>query len=435
MVDQPLTIVIIFDHASITGGQAKVAFDSAVGLKRHGHRPIVFAAAGPVSPQLVEAGIETVCLDQCDLVGNPSRVAAAVQGIWNGAAARALEALLARLPREGTIIHVHGWAKALSPSIAGPIARSGLPALYTIHEYFQFCPNGGFYNYQDDHVCTLKPLSAACWTTNCDSRNYARKLWRNVRLTVAKHVAHLPDVFSDYVAISRFQRAVVAPLVPAGARLHDVSNPISIPNLGPKADPGAGEVIFVGRLSPEKGTLLYAEAARRAGMVPTFVGDGPVAGELAARYPEARLLGWTDPAGVQRAMRAARALVFPSLWYEGQPLTVLEAKGLGVPVIVSDACAGREEVIDGVTGMWFKSGDADDLARALEASRDDGAIIAMSRAASEAYWADPPTLDTHVAKILGVYRSMLSRIDEGLPAERSTKPFHAVPLGTGALTP
>ncbi len=434
MADQPLTIVIVFDHASVTGGQAKVAFDSAVGLKRHGHRPIVFAAAGPISPDLVAAGIETVCLDQSDLVGNPSRAAAAVQGIWNVAAARALEALLARLPRGETIVHVHGWAKALSPSIAGPIARSTLPAIYTIHEYFQFCPNGGFYNYQDHHVCTLKPLSTACWTTNCDSRSYARKLWRNVRLTAAKHVAHLPDVFSDYVAISRFQRAIVAPLVPAAARLHDVANPISIPDFGPKADPCAGEVIFVGRLSPEKGTFLFAEAARRAGMVPTYVGDGPVAGELAARYPEARLLGWTDPAGVQRAMRAARALVFPSLWYEGQPLTVLEAKGLGVPVIVSDACAGREEVEDGVTGLWFKSGDADDLARALAATRDDAAVAAMSLAATQAYWVDPPTLDAHVAKILDIYQGMLSRVSGRVPAETSTKAYHAVSLGTGAAT-
>ena len=258
---------------------------------------------------------------------------------------------------------------------------------------------------------------------------------RNVRLSAAKHVAHLPDVFSDYVAISRFQRAIVAPLVPAAARLHDVSNPISIPNLGPKADPGAGDVIFVGRLSPEKGAFLYAEAARRAGMVPTYVGDGPIAGDLAARYPEARLLGWSDPAGVQRAMRAARALVFPSLWYEGQPLTVLEAKGLGVPVIVSDACAGREEVADGVTGLWFKSGDADALARALTSTRDDDAIAGMSLAASEAYWADPPTLDVHVAKILGIYHGMLSRVGQGVPAERSTRPFHAAPLGSGALAP
>ena len=416
MADQPLTVVIIFDHASITGGQAKVAFDSAVGLKAQGHHPIVFAAAGPVSPKLVEAGVETVCLDQSDLVGNPSRAAAAVQGLWNVPAARALDALLARLPRDSTIVHVHGWAKALSPSIAGPIARSRLPAIYTIHEYFQFCPNGGFYNYQDHHVCTLTPLSAACWATNCDSRNYARKLWRNVRLSMAKHIAGLPDVFSDYIAISRFQQSIVGPLVPPAARLHNVRNPISVVDLGPKARPATGDTLFVGRLSPEKGALLYAEASRRAGLAATFVGDGPVAGELAARYPEAKVHGWADPAGVQAAMRSARALVFPSLWYEGQPLTVLEAKALGVPVIVSDACAGREEVADGVTGLWFRSGDPDDLARALTALRDDETVAGMSRAAHAAYWSDPPTLDAHTRTILTIYRSMIeARAGAALP--------------------
>ena len=409
MANSFLTIVICFDHASITGGQAKVAFDSAVGLKRQGHRPIVFAAAGPISPQLLDAGIETVCLDQSDLVGNPSKLAAAVQGIWNAPAAKALGDLLATLPRDSTIVHVHGWAKALSPSIAGPIFRSGLPAIYTIHEYFQFCPNGGFYNYKHHHICALKPMSAACWATNCDSRNYPRKIWRNLRQVAAQHVAHLPDAFTDYIAISDFQRSIVTPYLPKGAALHRVSNPVSVPNLGPKPDPTAGEVIFVGRLSPEKGAFVFAEAARKIGMAPTYVGDGPIAHEIAARYPEAKMLGWMDSAGVQRAMRGARALVFPSLWYEGQPLTVLEAKGLGVPVIVSDACAGREEVEDGVTGRWFRSADTDHLAEVLTALRDDATVASMSNAAHAAFWADPPTVDRHVERLTKVYRGMLDR--------------------------
>ncbi len=409
MVDPKLTVVICFDHASITGGQAKVAFDSAVGLKRQGHRPIIFAAVGPISPQLVEAGIETVCLDQSDLVGNPSKLDAAIQGIWNLKAAKALGELLESVPRDSTIVHVHGWAKALSPSIAGPIAKSGLPAVYTIHEYFQFCPNGGFYNYQKHRVCKLKPMSVACWTTNCDSRSYPRKIWRNLRQVAAQHVAHLPETFTDYIAISSFQEAVVKPLLPPSAILHRVSNPVSVADLGPKSDGASGDIIFVGRLSPEKGAFVFAEAARKIGMVPTFVGDGPLAGQIAERYPEARMLGWMAPAEVHKTMRAARALVFPSLWYEGQPLTVLEAKGLGVPVIVSDACAGREEVEDGVTGRWFKSGDVDDLANALRVLNDGAVAVAMSGAAYDAYWSAPPTLDCHVERLTRVYGSMLER--------------------------
>jgi glycosyltransferase involved in cell wall biosynthesis len=407
MRDQALTIVLCLDHAYMSGGLAKVAIDSAIGLKRAGMRPILFASAGPVAEILQAEGVETVCLGQNDLLGNPSRAKAAIQGTWNAPAAAALKDLLAGLPKERSIVHVHGWAKALSPSIAGPIAASGLPAAYTIHEYFLFCPNGGFYNYQKSHVCHLEPLSAACWATHCDQRSYTRKLWRNARLTLAQKIAHLPEVFSDFITISDFQSEIIAPFVPKSAKLHHLSNPVPVENRGPKADPLAGDVIFVGRLSPEKGTFLFAEAARKIGLVPTFVGDGPVAAELAARYPEARLLGWQSAEAVHALMGGARALVFPSLWYEGQPLTILEAKAFGVPVVVADTCAGRDEVEDGVTGLWFKGGDADDLARALLRLRDDACVARMSAAAYAAYWAKPPTLDRHIDGLLSIYRGML----------------------------
>src|SRR5947209_11603108 len=406
---EPLTIVLCLDHAFVSGGQAKVAFDSAIGLKQAGHRPIVFAAAGPVDEALTAAGVEVVCLGQSDLLGNPSRIAAAVQGTWNKRAADALGRLLGDLPPGRTIVHVHGWAKALSPAIARPIQRSGLPAVYTIHEYFLFCPNGGFYNYQKGHACPLEPLSAACWATHCDSRNYARKLWRNARLTLARDMAHLPEVFSDYIAISRFQIDVVGKRLPGARRLHLVSNPIDVPELGPKPSPTQGDVIFVGRISAEKGPLLFAEAARRAGIIPTYVGDGPAAAELRTKYPEARLLGWQSGSAVREALRAARALVFPSLWYEGQPLTVLEAKGLGTPVIVADGCAGREEIEDGVSGLWFEGGDADDLARMLVQLRDNPLIARLSCNAYGSFWSDPPTLTRHIERISGVYGEMLAR--------------------------
>ncbi len=176
-----LNVVIVLDHASLTGGQAKVAFDSAYGLKARGHNPILFTAAGPIEPRLTAEGIEVHCLGQSDLVGSASRASAALQGVWNAPAARALGDLLGKLPGKDTVVHVHGWAKALSPSIARPIVASGLPTVYTMHEFFLHCPNGGFYNHRAGEICTLKPISGACVATNCDSRHYAHKLWRVAR--------------------------------------------------------------------------------------------------------------------------------------------------------------------------------------------------------------------------------------------------------------
>ncbi|MGJ0506640.1 MAG: glycosyltransferase family 4 protein [Methylocystis sp.] len=404
-----LTVLICADHAHVTGGQAKVALDSALGLAAAGARVIVFAACGPVDPRLAAAGIETVCLGQTDLLANPSRLAAARQGLWNGAAARALGETLARLPREKTIVHVHGWAKALSPAIAGPIRASGLPAAYTMHEYFLHCPNGGFYDFQKDAVCPLIPMSAACWSTHCDSRNYPFKLWRNTRLFVAQHVARLEETFTDIILLSDLQEKVLQNCLRKNAAIHRVTNPVEAEPLGPKGDPTSGDFLFVGRLSPEKGAFLFAEAARRAGVTPVFTGDGPIAGELASRFPQARLLGWRSPPEVRAAMRAARALVFPSLWHETFGLTALEAKAMGTPAIVADACAAREAVADGATGRWFRSGDANALASAIRELMNNAVIADMSRRAYDAYWAAPASRERHVAETLAVYEGMLAR--------------------------
>lgn len=421
MTDQTaaLTIVICSDFAAITGGQAKVAIESAIGLKKQGHRVIFFAATAAPDPSLAAAGIELISLGQHDILSHPSALGAAIQGIWNTDAATALARLLTGLPRDNTVIHVHGWAKALSPHIAGPIAKSGLPAAYTLHEYFMFCPNGGFFNYQTSAVCTLKPLSLDCWRTHCDVRKYPHKLWRAARQVYAEHIAHLPDVFSDYITISAFEETIVDSYIPKRARRHRLPNPVAVEDLGQKADPAKGDIIFVGRLSPEKGAFLFAEAARKIGLVPVFIGDGHIAGELAARYPEAKLLGWQKGDDLRKLMRNARALVFPSLWYETQGLTALEAKALGVPVIVADNCAARDEIEDGVTGLWFKSGDAVDLARALKEMGDDARVTALSRAAYRSYWSAPYTLDRHIAGLVAIYRGMCGIAQDAAAAAAS----------------
>ena len=403
-----LTVVLILDHASVTGGLAKVALDSAVGLKRAGQRPIIFAAAAPLDPRLAAEKIETVCLGQPDLLGNPSKLAAAAQGIWNVTAAARLRGLLAALPRNGTIIHVHGWAKALSPSITAPIRRSRLPAVYTMHDYFLFCPNGGFYNYPAQRICKLKPLSGACWKSNCDSRSYIRKLWRGLRALIVKYTVRMPDVFSDIVLLNNFQTRIVRDYLPRKARIHYLSNPIDSERLGPKSAPADGDFLFVGRLSPEKGTLCFAEAARKAGIKPVFAGNGPMAERLAAEYPEAVLLGWKTPQEVRALMRAARAVIFPSQWYEGQPLTVLEALSLGTPVIVSDACAGRASVEHNVNGLWFASQNADALAAAIKLMQNDDAAARLSRAAYDRFWENPPTLDPHTTQLVRIYDDILA---------------------------
>src|SRR5690606_22069416 len=73
-------------------------------------------------------------------------------------------------------------------------------------------------------------------------------------------------------------------------------------------------------------------------------------------------LGRLESEAVAAEMRSAQALVFPSEWYEGFPMTIVEAFGSGLSVIASNLGAMAEIIENGVTGLLFESGNAADLA-------------------------------------------------------------------------
>jgi glycosyltransferase involved in cell wall biosynthesis len=106
----------------------------------------------------------------------------------------------------------------------------------------------------------------------------------------------------------------------------------------------------------------------------------------------------------------ARCLIFPSLWYETFGLVVEEAAARGIPCIVSDISAASERVIHGITGWRVRTGDIEELARALDAIKDDGVVSAAGVAAFERYWQKPFSLTRHTADLTEIYRDVLSTI-------------------------
>ena len=400
-------ILIVADHAWINGGQSKVAIESALGLASRGHKVTYFAAVGPADSRLAAANIEVICLGQSDINTMQSQLSFLQQILWNRPAADRLAQAIAQLDPADSVIHVHAWAKAVSPSIGAVLKASPVPCVYTMHEFFLVCPNGGFYDYKKAETCHRTPMSLSCLTTHCDSKTFARKAVRVARQVLVDR-GGLREAFGRVIMISQLQDEASRPYMRDGVIYHRVSNPIDIADPGPKNGPGT-DFVFAGRLSREKGIEHFCNAARLAGISPVIAGAGPMMDELKSRFPEARFLGWQKPEQVRTLLRGARALVFPSVWYEGQPLTVYESLAMGTPVIVSDVCAGREAITDGDNGYWFKSADPGSLAEKLSKLKDDAAAAAMTLTAYREYWAAPLSLDRHLDAIEGVYGEMLGR--------------------------
>lgn len=151
---------------------------------------------------------------------------------------------------------------------------------------------------------------------------------------------------------------------------------------------GPARLIFVGRLSPEKGLFglldaLAALAASGTEFELVVVGDGPLNASIQTRVgdlgllPRVRFAGGLPEAETLAEIARADILVLPSLM-EGLPVVLIEALALGRPVVASRV-AGIPELIDeGQSGYMFSPSDWRDLRAALQrllAARGDWAAM------------------------------------------------------------
>lgn len=396
--------VIVSDFGAVNGGAAKVAIESAYGLAEAGVEVIFVCAVAPVSARLDHPGISVEVFAGQDVWAVGDRWSAAKQGIWNKAAGEFLARILSRQPPE-TLVHLHQWTKVFSPSAIMAAAESGLHVAVTLHDYFSFCPTGGYFDFQRGEVCTRKPMSLSCIGANCDRASYSHKLVRVARQWRSDDaLRRLKDPLFVHVSASGFE--VAAPFLPRGSRHAVIENMIEVFRNAPANVAQHSPAVFIGRLTEEKGVLPLAEAARIAGMPLRFVGDGDlkIKAAIAKLNPDAVVTGWVDHTAVLAELRAARCLVAPSLWYETGPLTVIEAMAQGVAPILPCRIGAAGRVSDNVSGIVMPEVTVDTLTEALRRFADDRFAGALGQGAYESYWRDPPTLQRHVERLLQAYR-------------------------------
>jgi glycosyltransferase involved in cell wall biosynthesis len=167
-------------------------------------------------------------------------------------------------------------------------------------------------------------------------------------------------------------------------RLELLRNGVDLDRFRPSAasDPdGPPKVLFVGVLTPRKGVLDLFEASDRlrgrgvehelwlAGGTPDEGGDAEQ--QVTQAAPAwTRWLGRCSPEEMPDVYAAADVFCLPS-WWEGTPLTALEAMASGLPVVASSVGDLPDLVVEGATGHLVPARDPQALALALEALVSD----------------------------------------------------------------
>lgn len=192
-------------------------------------------------------------------------------------------------------------------------------------------------------LATGKPFVVQLWGTDVELARRAPSLARAVIRRAEAVVCPSSALAGEATRLEARQIEVVASGVDLPAQV------------GEEADPP--EVLYAGRLSPEKGVVELVLAADGLNLV--VAGDGPLRGQV----PMAR--GMLPPAELAGLYARAAVVVCPSL-REGFGVACLEAMAHGRPVVASGVGGLLDLVVNGETGILVEPGNVPALRSAIE---------------------------------------------------------------------
>jgi glycosyltransferase involved in cell wall biosynthesis len=311
--------------------------------------------------------VEQLIFDNSSINTFYDRILSGLKVIYNPASVRKLREKIQEFGPD--IIHIHNFVPLASPSIFYAAKRFGIPTILTLHNYRLICPSatlvhkGKIYEHS---VQSVFPIDAIL-----------KGVYRNSKLQTAAiaimvAVHNLMGTWRNkvdfYIALSQFakEKFKTSSLAIPEERLVVKSN--FVPDFGAGNSERNDELLFVGRLVEEKGIQVLLKASKILRFNLTIIGDGPLrklVTDAIEANPNIHYLGFQDKRSIANHMKKCKALIFPSIWYEGFPLTILEAFSTGTLVIASRLGAMAEIIRDGENGLLFEAGDEIALANKI----------------------------------------------------------------------
>ena len=343
-----------------------------------------------------------------DRVDEMSRLGLAAATLWNRESHREITQISSSFLPD--VVHFHNTLPLISPAGYHAARACGAAVVQTLHNYRLICP--GSLLMREGTICEKCIELAMKWPAvvhACYRESAPASAAVAGMLAMHESAGTWSDVVDAYIALTGFAREkFVAGGLPVD-RVHTKPNFTS-------TDPGTGAgkggyALFVGRLSHEKGIQVLLEAWSRADIVMPLkvAGDGPMASAVSGAGGNVTWLGRISQAEVYEQMKNASLLVFPSTWYEGMPLTIIEALACGTPVAASNLGAMSEMIRHGNNGLHFRAGDAADLARAVNWAANHPEDLTLMRQRARTDYDRKYSASENYDRLLSVYGAAIDR--------------------------
>lgn len=296
-----------------------------------------------------------------------------------------------RLIREHHIevVHCHNTFPQISPSVYYAAWSCSVPVVQTIHNFRFVCPNG--LCFRDGAVCEdcLKQglrcsLRHRCYRGSLlQTLPVAAMLWLHRKVGTYKRL--------NYIFLSDFNKRKIESQLAINGRTWVKPN-FSYIEPAQATTAQQDQFIFVGRLDENKGVHFMLDAF---GQHPEWklhiYGDGALKPEVESAAKERKNIlyhGFCPQQKIRAAWASSAAMIFPSLWYEGFPMSITESFALGVPVICAELGNQGELVEEGKNGAKYQLGKLEEFERAIRRVQErqedlhKGALITSKRYSS-----------------------------------------------------
>jgi glycosyltransferase involved in cell wall biosynthesis len=323
--------------------------------------------------------VETLIFEN-DYIGTrkgPSLLRTALYTPWSPTGRRLVRRAIDELHPD--LVHFHNTFPVISQSAIVQASKMSIPTVQTFHNFRAFCAQGMLM--LANGICE-KCLARYPWAAlnyRCYRGLVSATLPLFLNIALHRLLRTWENHVDRFIVLSDFNKKK---FIQAGfpANKLRVKPNFFNPSVACTCDKSLHDWVFVGRLSSEKGVKLLPEVWQkldRDAPVLHIVGDGPERTTLQQRIGQLGLdnkmilHGKCAPQRVDYILAKSSLLIFPSIWYEGFPLVIGEAYAAGVPVAAANIGTPAHIVREGITGVHFQPGNADDMVYQLRLLRNN----------------------------------------------------------------
>jgi glycosyltransferase involved in cell wall biosynthesis len=387
-----MKILIIHNKYKEKGGEDNSFAAECNMLRDHGH------------------DVQTLVFDNKDIDSWLAVAKLSMQMFYNSSSAAAMERVIRSFKPE--VIHVHNFFYVASLAVFYVAQKHKIPVVFTVRNFRLMC--AGAFLLRNGSVCekcikSKLPLPGI-WH-GCHRNSVVQSAQLTAVTSFHKFSGTWRHRITKYIVLTNFAKRKLLESSLDLSPDQIVVKPNCVTDLGYLPQEQRQDYfVFVGRLSAEKGLDILLRARDKFPFKVKIIGTGPLeplVKSYADKYADVEYLGFRDNAFIIETLKLSKGLIFPSVWYEGMPRTILESFSTGTPVISSDIDNINEIVQHNLNGVYFKTGDAESLAAALQAfdAQSNQVHYALYQQARQTFL-DLYTYEGNYKQLLNIYQEL-----------------------------